>query len=356
MKTAIKWNQLEKLSGEARIKALQQAAAFELGLPGLCLDFDKSAVAANEGITLLNKGVKRVLREPSVENIKAYLGQKYATPSDNPILQDIAQQFAQFFHSNMPEIDLGWTVLFDLIDLRGSTHDHFDMDDTNAGISFTLREPGKPVDVRKNITEAKTTISMQEYADGIGILDRWLDFNQFWKIDDVLAEFRSKYFDIQASIHYGLFTALSSAVNTAFATDDTTTYNNAASTILNAVRGKGYAVSQNSGFYIVCSVGHKGRIMRMLTAEQGSQIVAFGTFKQPIAFTVQGVIATPYVAESDTGYYLVLPGRKLKRGLWLDLTTEMQRNIYTSAQDIVGKGRFNAIIGDTAQVSRVLYS
>lgn len=369
MRTAIKFDKLAACATrEEKLKLLVGAAAFEMQKAALSMDVIEvmpSALRLQKGFSVVGPAAN----EPSIttDMLKNFLwrklepqakaaGMKYATPSDNPILEDLSQVFAQFFHSNMPELDMGWMPLFDMVDLRGSTHDHFDMDDTNAGLSWTQRQPGAATKIRKIISEAKTTVPYLEFSDGLGILDAWLDYNQFWRVDEAIAEFRSTYFDKMASVHYGLLTALSSGVDQAFATDDATTFNNAAGAILRAVRGKGYAVSQNSKFYIVCSPENVGRILRMLEAVRGSQMVAFGTQKQPIAYTVQGVISSTWIASNDTGYYLILPGRKIKRGVWKDVTTEMARNIYTSASDIVGVGRYNAVIGDSEQIKRVLYS
>lgn len=369
MKTAIKFDKLAACADpQAKLKMLVGAAAFEMQKAALGMDVIESipgALTLQKGFNALgpaanvpaisNDMLKNFLRRKLGAQLKA-AGMKYATPSDNPILEDLSQVFAQFFHSNMPELDMGWSVLFDMVDLRGSTHDHFDVDDTNAGLLWSQRQPGAATKIRKIISESKTTVPYLEFSDGLGILDAWLDYNQFWRVDEAIAEFRSTYYDKMASLHYGLFTALSSAVDQAFSADDATTFNAAAGAILRNVRGKGYAVSQNSKFYIVCNPENVGRLMRMAAAVQGSQLVAFGTQKEPIAYTIAGIISTTYVTAADTGYYLVLPGRKNKRGVWKDMTTEMSRNIYTSASDIVGVGRFNAVIGDSDQVKRVKYA
>ena len=122
------------------------------------------------------------------------------------------------------------------------------------------------------------------------------------------------------------------------------------------MRDKGYAAGQNAVFYAVCAPEHLGRIERMLTAQRGSAMVDYGTVGQPLAYSIGGVISTTHVPANSSGYYLVLPGRKLKRGVWKDLTVESARNVYVSAEDIVGVGQYNAAIGDSDQVRRVLFS
>jgi len=287
---------------------------------------------------------------------KALFGEKYSTASDNPILTDLAAQFAAFYHSNMPDVDMGWMGLFDLVDLRNSPHDHFDIDDTNAGITFTQIKPGATIKKVTGITESRSQCYYVTYGAGLGLLDDWITKQMFWRIDEAIAEFRAKHFDQQAAVHYSLFTAQGAGIETAFTTDDATTLNAAASTILRNLRQMGYGVGQNTNFKIVCAPEKVGRIQRLLMAQQGSQLVAFGTMKEPMAYTVDAVIASTQIPANDTGYYLILPGKKLKRGLWQDLSVEQQRNAAQRSTDWYASSQYNAILGDANQVRRVKYS
>lgn len=348
MKTGIKWGNLKKLPDDQRLKVLVGAISWELSKPMLALECaQRAALARPLGLPAA---------APEFARIKSFLGMKYATASDTPELTDLANQMEQFFHTNMPELDLAFTLLFDLIDLRASTHDHFDILDTNAGLTFTQRLPGQKTEIRRNISEAKTTVSYLEFSDGLGLLDTWLQFNQFWNIDEAVAEFTTKYYDKMAELHYALFTAIGSGIDIAFDTDDVKTANKAAASIMRATRSKGYGSGTNAVFYALCAPEHVGRLERMLTAQRGSAIVDFGTMKEPLSVRIQGVIGTTYVPAASTGWYLVLPGRKLKRGVWKDLMVESARNIYVSAEDLVGTGQYNAAVGDTDQVRRVLFS
>lgn len=351
MKTSIKWKEVARLNDADKVKTLASAIAFEFAKPQLCVEMaEKAAIAANGNVV----GFAR--NDPAFDRFKSFVSSKYATPSDNPQLVDVANQLETFFHTNMPEMDMAWSLLFDLIDLRSSTHDHFDILDTNAGISFNQTRPGEEVKIRRNITENKTTVSYLAFADGLGLLDDWLRFNQFWNIDEAIAEFRAKYYDKMAATHYGLLTALSTGVNEAFALDDVQTANNAAAAILRNVYSKGYGVGSNARFYAVCAVEKVGRLQKMLTAQLGSAIVSQGAVSQPLTVGIDAIIGTTHIPASDTGWYLVLPRRKIKRAVWQDLTVESNRNIYVSATDLVGQGKYNAAIGDSAQIRRCLYA
>ena len=363
MRTLSNYGRLAGFKGtdEQKLKALCEAVNLDLGANSLCLDIAgenagrmfTSKSSGGPGVRVFAANDSRL---PSVDRIKAHLAQKWAVPADNPYLSDISGRVESFFHTNMPELDLGWTNLFTLVDLRQSKQDSFDILDTNAGITFNQITPGGKPQIRREISEAKTTVSYLTFADGLGLLDDWLRFDKFWNVEQAVAEFRAVAWDKMASTHYGLFTALSSGVDESFATNDTTTFNNAASTILRAVRTKGYAAGANAGFWIVCAPEKLGRILTMLEATQGSAIVANQAGVQPLAYRVAGVIATTHVAAADTGYYLVLPGRKIQRGNWMDLQIESKRDIYVRATDWVGTMQFNAAIGDSAQVRRVKYA
>jgi len=348
MRTQIKFNRLAKLPAEQAKATLAEAISFEINKPGILMDALGKDLAA---------GRKARLDDATVTaRVKAFLAEKYASSSSNPILVDLASEFAAFFHSNMPEIDTGWMSLFDLVDMRGSTHDHFDIVDTNAGVTYEQIKPGAEIKKRTGISESSTRVGYVTYGAGLGILDDWIEKQQFWKVDDAVNEFRAKHFDKMAEVHYGLFTGLSSAIDVAFSTDDATTFNAAVATMLRAVRSSGYAVGQNAPLKIITSYEQVGRVKRMLEATSGSVMVAYGTQKQPIAYTVDEVIATTFVSASDTGYYLVLPNRKVKRGLWKDLSIEQARNAAARATDWYASAQYNAAIGDTAQVRRVKFS
>lgn len=353
MHTSINFKAMESMDKATKLKTLAGAIAFEFAKPSMAFDMAKQ-YAATAGVKELG-GMKRA-DAPNIERIKGFLAQKYATPSDNPVLNDTADMMQQFFHDNMPEMDMGYSLVFDFVDMRGTGVEQFEIIDTNAGITFAQREPGEATKIRRNISESETVVKLLEFSDGLGILDRWIDYNKFWRIDEAIAEFRAKYFEKKAASHYALFTALGAGVNTAFSTDDVTTANTAAATIIRACKSKGYSLGTSPSFYALCAPEHVGRLEKMLTAQRGSAIVDQGTVGQPLAARIAGIIGTTEVPANSAGWYLVLPGRKIKRGDWKDLTVESDRDITVSATNMVGVGQYNAAIGDSDQVRRVLFA
>jgi hypothetical protein len=355
MHTHIQFEKLKNMPLEQARVALKRSIDLELKMPGLVMDMFQRNPATLQAVV---KAVKDgdLSKIPSEQHRKAFLAQKYATASSNPILTALDAQFAAFFHSNMPDVDIGWMQLFDLVDLRNSPHDHFDIDDTNAGITYTQIKPGAQIKKRTNISEAKLSVAYLTFGAGLGILDDWITKQMYWKIDEVIAEFRANWYDTMAQQHYGLFTAIGTGINQNFTVDDATTFNASAAVLIRNLRTMGYGVGQNTNFKIVCAPEKAGRLARMLTAQQGSQLVAFGTLKEPIAYTVDSLISSVWVPASDLGYYLMVPGKKIKRGLWQDLSVEQQRDASARATDWFASGQFNGAIGDTNQVVRVKYA
>lgn len=338
-------------------KAIANGVAFELKKAALAPDIAGRRAVGN---IVRAKGMPE-LSPLTPDQIKSALrqklaGQKYSTPDADPILTDVANEFEEFIHTNMPDLDMAFQVLFKLKDLRGSTHDHFDIIDTSKGITWRQRKPGEPIKLRKNFSESKSTVNYVEYAEGVGILDQWLQFNQFWNIEEVVAEFVALYYRKMAEVHYGLFTALGSGVDESYSTDDVKTANAAAATILRNMDSDGRAVGDNPTFYAVTNPENVGRLEKMLTAQRGSAIVAQGTVDQPLVHRIGGIISTVHVDSDDTGWYLVLPERKIQRGVWMDMTMESTRDITVSAEHMVGRGQYNAAIGNSDQVRRVKFS
>ena len=344
-----------KVTGlDAQRKVLADAINFDLKLSRIYTDIAKGNEGAlSSGVTVLGEKASNGI---TFDQVKAYLvGHKYVTEGDTPILDDLAGRVYEVFHSNMPDMDVGYQMIFQDLDLRQSKQSSFELVDTNAGATWTQKKPGEATKVRRAITEASTTVKYLTFASGLGILDDWIRYQQWWTIEDAVAEQRAGGLDKRAEIHYGLLTALGAGVNEAFDTDDTKTLNNAAATILRAVRKKGYGTSQNAGFVIACAPEKVGRITKMLTANSGSLIVAYNANVQPITVRIRAVVSTTHIPAADNNYYLVLPGRKLKSGTWMDQQIERIRDGYKRAEDMVATMQFNAVVGDSDQVRRVAF-
>lgn len=301
-----------------------------------------------------------------MEEVKAFLtseraapffgGQKWTVPADHSGLVNLSSRIIEFANSNLREIDLGYTALYSLVDLRGTGKSSFDLVEAHMGFTWDQRKPGEPIKPRRNINAEKLSVGYITAGDGLSLLDDWITYGDFYKVEDALTEFTNSYFAVKAHRHYAPIIAVNSSQDTAFTTDDATTFNAAVSTMLRNLSAKGYQLGANVQVDIVVNPEKVGRVLAMLDARRGSPMIAYGTQKQPIAFGVGNIITTLEVPSDSSGYYVVLPGRKLKRGEWQDLRVETQREASVSATDWYGRGQYNAAVGDQDQIRRVKFA
>jgi hypothetical protein len=247
--------------------------------------------------------------------------------------------------------DRGYEVLFDEVDMRQSQSTTFDVLDVSGGVTFYQQIPGQEAKLSKIPTSAKTAVSFLRYIGGFPILDDWLRFNQYYKIDELTADTVRRWYDQKATIMYALIVALSAGINQSFATDDVTTINNACAQILSDLSAAGYVVDENSQFVITCNPSLRGRIFKALA----STFITPNTNNNQIVFNIQTVVSTSKIA--NTTYYVSLPGVKSKRGEWEDLNARPpQRNELLLGADHVWTGAYNAVIAESKQYRRCALS
>ncbi|MBC8412938.1 hypothetical protein H8E50_04630, partial [bacterium] len=219
--------------------------------------------------------------------------------------------------------DRGYELLYDLVDMRSSTSKSFDVLDVTGGVTFYQQIEGEEAKLSKIPATAKTSCSYLRFTGGFPILDDWIRFNEFYKIDQLGADTIREWYKKKATAMYALLTALT-GIDQAFDTDDITTINNACANILNDLQAAGYAVDDASSFVITCNPMLKARLMKALRSTYMMPSPVAGSDRQ-IEFNISGVISTTKVA--STAYYVSLPGYKNMRGEWEDLNTRPpQRN------------------------------
>ncbi|MDA8104674.1 MAG: hypothetical protein M0Z71_04775 [Nitrospiraceae bacterium] len=219
--------------------------------------------------------------------------------------------------------------------------------DVTGGVTFYQQAEGEEAKLSKIPSTAKTLVSMLRFIGGFNIIDDWLRFNQFYKIDQLSADTVRRWYDKKATIFYGLMAALAAGINEAFVTDDATTINNACSQILNDLTAAGYPVDENSEFVITCNPKLRQRVYKALAA---SYTIA-NTNNNQILYNIRAVVSTTKIA--NTSYYVSLPGGKNQRGEWEDLNVRPpQRNELVLGAAHVWTGAYNGIIGESKQHRR----
>ena len=247
--------------------------------------------------------------------------------------------------------DRGYELLFDEVDMRQSANSSFDILDITGGVTFYQHDAGEEAKLSKLPSSAKTPVSMLRFTGGFPILDDWLRFNQYYKIEELTSDTVKRWWDQKATIFYALIAALASGINESFSTDDVTTINNACAQILTDLSAAGYAVDENAQFAIVCHPKLRARIFKALA----SSFIAPNTNNSEIVFNIGALVSTTKIV--NTTYYVCLPGGKNKRGEWEDLNTrDPQRNELILGADHVWTGAYNGAIGESKQWRRCALS
>ncbi len=332
---------------KAKLKALMGQVTYILALAGTA-----QKMLGTKRLGNVNSVGKQLKVEPmNGTAVKAFLAQKFNVASDNPNLVNHTNSHVQFIHENMPELDMGYEALFDHVDMIGAQQDYFEINAASMKAAWNIRKPGEQIKLRSAVQDDTLQVKMLELADGLQILDAWLQFNKFYKIEEALSEFINAYYDKKAAFHYGLFTNLTGVtVDVTGYADDVAALNGAAASVHRKMRGKGLPGGENAGLSILVAPEYTAKINKMFTATIGSNIVDQGTIKEPLTARINSVISSTHIPEDTAGYYLIRTGGRIKKADWKPLTTEEQRDILVSAKQIVGTGQYNCAIGDTDQV------
>lgn len=277
------------------------------------------------------------------ENVKITGADANLTGSDNPI--------AYRTTDTIKTPDRGYEVLFSEVDMRQATSKSFDVLDITGGVTFYQQQPGERAKLSTLPTAAKTAVSMLRFIGGFPILDDWLRFNEYYKIDQLTADTVRRWYSQKGTLMYGLITALGSGINQSFDTDDVTTINNACANIQQNMADAGYPMDENPSFWIVANPLIKMRLMKALA----SAFINPNSNNNQIVWPIAGMVNTTKIA--STSYYVALAGHKNQLGEWEDLNARpAQRDELKLGADHVWTGAYNGVIGESRQWKRCALS
>lgn len=289
------------------------------------------------------------VEEELVVKMLGILAGKGATgPSDAPNVMNRQPVTAGVFYPGMvdPLLDFGFEELFDFVDMRQALQTNFDILDVSNLITFAEVKSGERMK-KYGIQDGKASVEKMIVAAALGILDDWINYQQYWNLNQAAVEAKSKYYDKMATDHYALISA--SAQATAFLTDDITTINTACAGILTDCAAKGYTLTGNEVFELRANVTLKQRIEKAFALTFNSP----NADKNQLVHTLNRKYSTKL---ATTEYYVVLPGRKLKRGIWSDLSAETDRDILMRGTDLAYCGEYNAGVGEVKQIRKCALS
>lgn len=245
-----------------------------------------------------------------------------------------------------PMLDFGYEELFDYQDMKDAMQTNFDILDVQNLITFEEVKSGQRMK-KYGVTDGKASVEKMTVAAAMGILDDWINYYQYWSLNQAAVEAQSKYRQKMSADHYALLAA--AAIAQAFATDDITTINNACASILTACQNKGFTLTGNESFELRANINLKQRIEKAFALTFNSP----NSDKNQLVHTIKRKYSTQIAAD---GYFVVLPGRKLKRGVWADLSAETDRDILMRGTDVAYSGEYNAGVGEAQQIRKCALS
>ncbi len=294
-----------------------------------------------------NDFIKELNEKPLKQ--KALSGQKFTGPDAN--LQGTAPVVLVQADRETP--DRGYERIFDPVNMRQATSRTFDILDITGGITYYQTEDGQPAKLSRVPKGTKTPVSMLRFTGGFSVLDDWLRFNEYYRIDRLGQQAVRDWYKQRATLLYALITALT-GIDQAFDTNDETTINNAAANILNDLNALGYDLGDGSEFVIVANPMLRSRLRKALATTYETPITG-STAKQgadKVDYTISALITTPKITNTSN-YWVCLPGEKSLLGDWEDLNARpAQRNELVLGADHVSTGAYNAIIGEKKQFKK----
>jgi hypothetical protein len=271
-------------------------------------------------------------------------------PSDAPNLMNRGTPVTAgvFYTAQVdPLLDFGFEELFDFVDMTQSLQTSFDILDVSNLITFAEVKSGERMK-KYGIQDGKSSVSKMIVAAALGIMDDWINYAMYWNLNQAAVEAKSKYYDKQATDHYALIVAAAQAQS--FSTDDIGTINAACASILSGCAAKGYTLTGNETFELRANISLKDRIEKAFALTFNSP---GPTTPRQLVFTLNRKYSTKLLT---TEYYVVLAGRKIKRGVWSDLSAETDRDILMRGTDVAYCGEYNAGVGEVQQVRKCALS
>jgi hypothetical protein len=279
--------------------------------------------------------------------------QEFTSPADFP--QSILPVIEKYHI--LPTYDTGFEQVFDVRDFTASGRNGFTMHDVQAGLTFGRVKIGEKIKVYQ-MSGTKAECYFDFYGGALSWHRSLFDDREFWELEDNAIEFRNKAYLIRAQVFYALIEAAGDAKSSciaitdpnctqcdAIARADATALNTAALTILRNVSGKGYGVDiGNTELIILAPPELRARLRQALAVNMqsfsGSPLIVDFRFRLVVSLMLQ----------NQNRYYVILPKRKLKGGIRMDLSLFSDFDILSYSDVQAGWQRFGGCIGDMDQI------
>lgn len=259
-----------------------------------------------------------------------------------------------YFTGSDQPADTTWTVLFDVRDYRNTTEEDFEIANVEDAVSFRTHADGERVElygVSGNVEKYPFAL----LGGGFQFLRTWIQDNKFWRVGDGLRAMQTGYAVDMARLAYavltnptGLTVQARDADGNSVVENDVNTVNAAATAILADVYNADGHLAPNPSFFLVynsLTPGYADRVAAMMAANYGLANAALGAAK--LTYPVQ-MVGSPHVPSG--ALYLVMPGRKLKTGVRMDLTNFERFDPTNFSEGRIGWGRYVHVRGSAKQV------
>jgi len=285
--------------------------------------------------------------------------QEYTTKGDFPteILDTI-----EVYHTNIRDIDVGWREIFDVKDFTGTKKNGFKIRDVQSGLTFRRVPTGDKVEVYA-MEGSEVEVTFDRYGGALGWDRTWFEDEEYWQAADTAMEFRNKYFNDMARIHYALIEALPAGVNRTWVapsptglavTDpqyelsrDINTLNTACVEIVLALETAGMDVSPTTPFVLLAPLNLRARLNRALQATYGQASLRSPT---KVEHAIEPIYTTRLTNTAQ--YYVCVPKRKIKSGIRKDLQVFADFDILSYSDVTAAWGRYGAGIAENDQFRR----
>jgi len=333
----------------------------------LCSDWTLFSAVAKEdrrlaSAMLLDRVTKFMLAPHVVmKKIEALGIQEYTTKGDFPaeVLNTIEK-----YHVGIEEIDVVWRKIFDVKDFTNTKKGGFKIRDVASGLTFRRVPTGDKVDVYK-MAGSEVEVLFDNYGGALGWDRKWFQDEEFWMVSDTAKEFRNKYFNDMADVHYALIEALPAGINEAWAaptpaglavTDplyqlvrDVNTMNAACYAIINNLESQGMDVTASVQFQGLAPLALKARLQPALEI-----VLGMASLRNPTRVQYSIVMDYTNRLASNTQYYICVPKRKAKSGNRINLEMFADFDILSYSDTTAGWGRYGGGIGENNQFRRCL--
>lgn len=302
-----------------------------------------------------------------VDTISAALREKFGGRAQNfgaDQFPDAVLEIIRTFQQT-PSTAGNWTEFFDIVDFTGSNKNGFSIFDIALGLAFSEVPIGQKIKLYSFEGE-KTSVSFQRFGGGMG-WDRVLfDDREFLTLDMIAREFTLKALNHKNTLAFSLLNSMGTGaayngsvqniswhavVPSGVATTnenynairDMETISQAAATLIDQLKGKGYGVTETTQLTLMFPVELRSRILRALGVLNAG---ISGPF-QSVQWNIRPVMTTDLTVKTE--WLMGLPGKKNLWGNRMNLTVFNQFDPSSYSDAAYGWMRYAGAIGDFDQ-------